>query len=119
MDKDKFDIKVIEIEQKLFELNMQMSLFVSEILQSFRNNLAEVEVTIVLCDAEGGFSKVEALKVFFNEELSSIEVYCRGLDEPLFWEDLDLSSKYILLNEIHHKYKAAKIYQSLSDKGMH
>ncbi len=119
MDKDRFDILMIEFERKQFELNMEMALFVSDILQTFKNNCTEVGCVIAFCNAQGEYSILEAAKIFFNRETCEIEVYARGNDKPFFWDELDFSSKYIIMNEIHHRYKSNKIYTGLSDKGMH
>lgn len=114
MEKDKFDVKKIYIEQKIFEAGMMMSNFVVELLETFPEMKCAIEVQVSYNDYEKGYVAVDAESVFFNAETELINIGLRDIEAPVLWDDLDLSARDIILNEIHHKYKSDLIYKNLT-----
>lgn len=114
MEKDRFDVKAVNIGQKTFELGIMMSGFVLEILGTFTDMRAELNVQIPYNDYEKGYLGVNIASVYIDMETELINLQCENMENPLLWDDLDLSAKEIILNELHHCYKAEILYKNLS-----
>lgn len=117
MEKDRFDHKMIDIEQKSFELGMLMSVFAFEILDTFENGIADVNASINVLNADGAAVMMESERVLLNRETGEITIECTGNENLLLWDDLDLSAKNTIINELHFRYKADRIFSGLSDDG--
>jgi len=117
MDKDRFDHKMIDIEQKSFELGMLMSVFAFEILETFENGIAEVSAYISFINEEGAAVQLETEHISLDRETGVISVGCFDREEGLLWDDLDLSAKNLIINELHFRYKADRLFNGLSDEG--
>ncbi len=117
MEKDRFDHKMIDIEQKTFELGMLMSVFAFEILETFEGNTAEVNAAINYTDYEGSALRLETESVVLNRDTGEISVNCIEIKDPVMWDDLDVSAKIIIINELHYRYKAEKLYNRFTDDG--
>lgn len=117
MEKDRFDHKMIDIEQKTFELGMLMSVFAFEILETFDGNFAEINTEINYTDMEGSSLRLETESVVLNRDTGEISVNCTGVEKSLIWDDLDLTAKIIIINELHYRYKSEKLYKGFSDDG--
>lgn len=117
MERDKFDSKVIEIESKSFEINMLMTGFVLEILGSFSGMRSEVQAELPFYDPDGGYFSLNTKTVFYNTGDGMITVEANELQTPVIWDDLNITAKEILINELLHKYRSVKILQNLSGKG--
>ncbi|HPJ34773.1 MAG TPA: hypothetical protein PK358_08060 [Spirochaetota bacterium] len=117
MDKDKFDLKMIDIEQKFFELGMLMSVFAFEILEQFDNGTAVISVLLDIVTNEGESVEIETEQVSLDRETGEIKIKCANLDDNLVWEDLDLSAKNAVINELHFRYKSDRLYDGLSGDG--
>jgi len=116
MEKDKFDIKIIDIEEKSFQLGMLMSVFVFEILETFENNSADITAFVSYNNPEGGYESVTAERITLDKETGEIALFCAGIERPIFWDEFDLTAKDIIINELHHLYKSEKIFTDLSGK---
>jgi len=115
MEKDKFDFKMIDIEQKAFELSMLMSLFAAEIIETFNGS-----VDIDFCIGhyiDNNYVSLNIERVLYNDD--SIALISPALDSPILWDDLSISAKDIVINELHHKYKSKKLYEQISDNEKH
>lgn len=117
MEKDRFDHKMIDIEQKSFELGMLMSVFAFEILETFSSKSAEINATINMVTAEGNTLQLETESITLNRETGEITIDCIDGENHLMWDDLDLSAKNIIVNELHFRYKADRLFSGLSDDG--
>ncbi len=117
MEKDRFDHKMIDIEQKSFELGMLMSVFAFEILETFENGSAEVNALINFVNAEGTAARLETERIVLNRDTGEITIECMDTESRLLWDDLDLSSKNTIINELHFRYKADRLFSGLSDNG--
>jgi len=40
----------------------------------------------------------------------------QGISAPVMWEELNIAAKEIIIAELHHKYKASKLYEDLTVK---
>lgn len=117
MEKDRFDHKMIDIEQKSFELAMLMSVFAFEILETFENATAEINTVINFINGEGFSVQVETEVAVLNRDTGEITIGCMEADNMLSWDDLDISAKNAIINELHFRYKADRLYRGLSDEG--
>lgn len=117
MDKDRFDHKMIDIEQKSFELGMLMSVFAFEILETFENGRADVSAYINIINEDGLVVQLETEEVSLNRDTGVILIKCINREEGLSWDDLDLSAKNTVINELHFRYKSDNIFNGLSDDG--
>jgi len=117
MDKDRFDHKMIDIEQKSFELGMLMSVFAFEILETFQNGSAEVSAFINIINADGAAVQLETEAISLNRDTGVISIGCIDREDGILWDDLDLSAKNIIINELHFRYKADRLFSGLSDEG--
>ncbi len=66
MEKDKFDMKIIDIEQKSFEIAVLMSGFALEILGIFENMSVALDAEIPYYDNENGYITLEIERVYFD-----------------------------------------------------
>ncbi|MFA5519115.1 MAG: hypothetical protein WDA74_07670 [Spirochaetota bacterium] len=114
MGKDRFDVKKIYIEQKIFEAGIMMSGFVVELLETFPEMKCAIEVQVSYNDYEKGYVIADAESVFFDSETRLINIGFRDIEAPVLWDDLDFSARDIILNEIHHRYKSDLIYKNLT-----
>jgi len=114
MEKDRFDVKAVNIGQKTFELGIMMSGFVLEILGTFDNMRADLNAQIPYYDYEKGYLGVNVISVYIDMETELINLQCENMENHLLWDDLDFSAKEIILNELHHIYKAGILYKNLS-----
>ena len=114
MEKDKFDDKIVYLEHKIFEAGIMISGLVLELLETFAEMRSEVEVQVSFNDYEKGCIQVDVESVFFDAETELIRVNCRNMAESVLWDDLDFSSRVILMHEIHHKYKSEVMFRKLS-----
>lgn len=117
MEKDRFDHKMIDIEQKSFELGMLMSVFAFEMLETFSGNSADITATINFVTGEGNPLQLETERIALDRETGDITIYCMGDANRLLWDDLDLSAKNTIINELHFRYKADRLFSGLSDDG--
>jgi hypothetical protein len=116
MEKDKFDLKMIDIEAKSFEVNMQISGFAYEILAEFSDHKIWIEVELPYFDSARGYINVNTRSVYYNKDDGLIYIEAEELQNPASWDDFNIAAKEIIINELHHKYKAEKLFKSLSGK---
>lgn len=116
MEKDKFDNKMIEIENKSFEVNMLMSGFVLEILEGFDEMKCELYGEIPYFDNSKGYMTVIAEYITLDADSGLINITGRGMKTPVMWDELNVAAKEIIISELHHKYKAAKLYNNITVK---
>lgn len=114
MEKDRFDVKAVNIGHKTFEIGLMMSGFVIEILGTFAEMKADINVQIPYNDYEKGYVGINVITVYIDVETELINLQCDNMDNPLLWDELDFSAKEIILNELHHSYKSAILYKNLS-----
>ena len=114
MEKDKFDDKIVYLEHKIFEAGIMISGLVLELLETFAEMKSEVEVQVPFNDYEKGCIQVDVESVFFDAETELIRVNFRNMSEPVSWDDLDFSSRVIIMHEIHHKYNSEVMFKKLS-----
>lgn len=120
MEKDRFDHKMIDIEQKSFELGMLMSVFAFEILETFADKSVEINAAFNFVDADGASIQLETERISLNGETGEIKIDCIDEKSSLMWDDLDLSAKNTIINELHFRYKADRLFSGLSDdSGIH
>jgi len=116
MEKDKFDKKMIEIERKSFEVNMLMSGFILEILECFNDLKCEVYCELPYFDSVSGYKTLIAESVSLDLENGIILLQAEGLKTSVMWDELNIAAKEIIIAELHHKYKASKLYKNLTLK---
>lgn len=117
MEKDKFDIKLIEIESKSFEITMLMSGFVLEILGNFHEMKSDIQAELPFYDPDRGYRSINSKSIFYNPENGLLALETDELQTPVIWDDLNVAAKEILINELLCKYKSLKIFKSLSGTG--
>jgi len=113
MEKDKFDKKMIEIESKSFEVSMLMSGFVFEILENFEEMKSEIYCEIPYFDPSAGYKTITAESIFLDIENGIVLIAASGIQTPVMWDELNIAAKEIIIAELHHKHKAAKLYDNL------
>lgn len=116
MEKDKFDKKMIDIESKSFEVNMLMSGFVLEIIAGFDQMKSEIYAELPYFDPNSGYKTVIAESVYLDVESGVILITASGMKNPVMWDELNVAAKEIIIAELHHKYKASKLYENLTLK---
>ena len=84
-----------------------MSGFVIEILGTFAEMKADINVQIPYNDYEKGYVGINVITVYIDIETELINLQCENMDNPIQWDELDFSAKEIILNELHHSYKSA------------
>jgi len=113
MEKDSFDKKMIEIESKSFEVNMLMSGFVFEILESFNEMKCELYTELPYFDPSAGYKTIFTESMSVDIESGIILINAKGIKNPVMWDELNIAAKEIIISELHHKYKASKVYDNL------
>jgi hypothetical protein len=116
MEKDKFDNKMVEIESKSFEISMLMSGFVFEILKNFEEFKSELYCELPYYDLASGYKTVVAEFIYLDEESGVLLITADGIKTPVMWDELNIAAKEIVIAELHHKYKAVKLYNNLTIK---
>ena len=116
MDKDKFDNKMIDIESKSFEVNMLMSGFVFEILESFNETKSEIYCELPYYDPGAGYKTIIAESISIDIENGIVLLEAQGMNTSVMWDELNMAAKEIIIAELHHKYKASKLYNDLNTK---
>jgi hypothetical protein len=116
MEKDKFDLKMIDIESRSFEVNMLMSAFIAEILENFEQMESELYAEIPYYDPVSGYRTVIAESVFIEPDNGMILLTASGMKNPVMWDELNIAAKEIIIAELHHRYKSVKLYESLTVK---
>lgn len=116
MEKDKFDNKLIEIESKSFEVNMLMSEFVLEILETSDNMKSEIYCELPYYDSDKGYRTLIADAVFLDMDTRQILVTEVMLNGAVMWDDLNIAAKEIIITELHLKYKSSGLYNSFNVK---
>jgi hypothetical protein len=114
MEKDKFDDKIVYLEHKVFEAGIMISGIVIELLETFPEMRIEIEVQLPFNDYEKGYITIDVEAVFFDTETELITINCRNMKEAVLWDDLDFSSRMIIMHEIHHKYKSEVMFKKFS-----
>lgn len=116
MDKDKFDKKMIDIESKSFEVSILMSGFVFEILEDFDEMKCEIFCELPYFDPTEGYKAITAEFISLDVENGTLFITAQGMKTPVMWDELNIAAKEIIIAELHHKYKAAKLYDNLTFK---
>lgn len=116
MEKDKFDNKMVEIESKSFEISMLMSGFVFEILENFDDFKSELYCELPYYDPGTGYKTVVAELIYLEPETGVLLITAEGVKTPVMWDELNIAAKEIVIAELHHKYKASKLYNNLTIK---
>jgi len=116
MEKDKFDKKMVDIESKSFEVSMLMSGFVFEILENFEDLKSEIYCELPYYDPASGYKTVVAEYIYLDAESGVVLIDAEGIKTPVMWDELNIAAKEIIIAELHHKYKASKLYDNLTIK---
>ena len=116
MEKDKFDNKMVDIESKSFEVSMLMSGFVLEILEGFNGMKSEIFCELPYCDPGSGYKTIITESISLDIETGIVLIETVGVQTPVMWDELNIAAKEIIIAELHHKYKAAKLYENLTLK---
>lgn len=114
MEKDKFDEKMIEIESRSYEISMLMSGFVFEILECFDGMKSEIYCEIPYDDLSSGYRTVTVESVSIDIENGVVMVEAEGIKPAIIWDELNIAAREIIIAELHHKYKASKLYENLN-----
>lgn len=116
MEKDKFDKKMIDIENKSFEVSMLMSGFVFEILETFAEKKGEIYCELPYFDHTTGYKTIIAESISLDMETGVVLIATEGGKTPVMWDELNIAAKEIIIAELHHKYKSTKLYDNLTAK---
>jgi len=116
MGKDKFDQKMIDIESKSFEVNMLMSGFVCEMLENLVDMKSEIYCELPYFDPNIGYKTIIAESITLDLENGIVHITAQGMNTPVMWDELNIAAKEIIITELHHKYKATKLYENLTVK---
>jgi len=116
MEKDKFDNKMIDIESKSFEVNMMMSGFVFEILETFDERKSDIYCEIPYFDLNYGYKTIITESIFIDIENGIVLISAEEIKTPVMWDELNIAAKEIIIAELHHKYKSSKLYNNLTVK---
>ncbi len=114
MGQDKFDEMIVEIERKTFEINMSIANFASKILRTFPEWKAQVDVKIVSEDFDWENNELFVKSVWLDGEDELIYLDSEKDHDPIIWDDLSLSTRDMLMNEIYGRYKSNLLYADLS-----
>jgi len=121
MEKDKFDDMIVEIENKTFEINMMISAFAAEMLAYFEDLKIDVNAEIVY-DYDGTDpQRIFVETVYYNPEDELIYIKPENDEKVICWDDLDLSTRDLLINEMHCRYKSDLLFRKMnsSDSDIH
>ncbi len=116
MEKDKFDNKMVDIESKSFEVSMLMSGFVFEILETFEDLKSELYCELPYYDPASGYKTILAEFIYLEADTGVLLITAQDVKTPVMWDELNIAAKEIVIAELHHKYKALKIYNNLTTK---
>ena len=114
MEKDRFDKKMIEIENKSFEINMLMAGFVFEILENFNEMKSPICCELPYYDPASGYKMIVTGSISLDIEKGVILLTAAGIKDPVMWDELNIAAKEIIIAELHHVYNASKLYENLT-----
>ncbi|MBN1531892.1 MAG: hypothetical protein JXA20_04455 [Spirochaetes bacterium] len=100
---------IVEIDTRLFDVQMLLSRFVVELLETAPGNLMNVDVRLpVVGEAGVDLLPVSQVQLHTGEGTT---ILIRGKStEFCTWDDLDVASQYVLANSLHQAYVAGKLY---------
>ncbi len=111
-EKDRFDEYSIEIGRRIFELQIMISRYTSELLKQFPEENASFEVELSL-QIDGVYEVKNIISIFYDDSVDSIMIAADDGYESDFG-DLDVCSQQILADCLLMKHRSDKIFRDLS-----
>lgn len=114
MDTDQLNRRIIEIQEKLFDAEMMISRVAIDLLNYCGGNIT-LNVEIPYFNAASGYRTFTAETFFFDDDLNRLAVSeSSGLIAA--WDEIDIQSKELIVNEAYMKLASDRIFNKLSLK---
>lgn len=114
MDIDQLNRRIIEIQEKLFDSEMLITRMAIELLNSCGGKI-DLNVEIPYFNIASGYRSFITETFFFDEELNRLAV-AEGSGIAAAWDEIDVQSKELIVNEAYMKLTSDRIYNKLSAK---
>jgi len=114
MGVDYFNKRVTEVQEKLFDAEILLTGCVYDLLKTFDGCKADLYAEVPFFTGSG-YETFHVENLYLENEKNSIGI-TGSSGRNAMWDELDLVSKEILMNELFQKYSAGIIYSGLSEK---
>jgi hypothetical protein len=108
-ERDRFDDMIVEIDTRLFDVQMLLSRFVVELLEAVSGNLLTVDLRLPVA-GDAGVVLHQVSQVQLHSGGGAAILITVGISDLLTWEELDVASQYVLANSLHRAYVSGKLY---------
>lgn len=112
--KDRFDEMMINIGSYMFDLQMMLARFVSEILEEFEGNIYDIDLTVPFQEGNE-YINLHVERIIFDTD-DVIKVFVSMREEFIEWDNLNITVQDLIANYLHMRYKAENLYRNLSEK---
>jgi len=107
-----FDEKIVDMDNSIFQLQIKLGGLAYDLIHLFSSELSISIKFPFIKNSE--YEIIQTEKIIYNEEIEKIEIFIKGQKNPIFWDNLDLNSMEIMINELylifrnHHELKKLK-----------
>ncbi len=114
MDFDGLNRRIIEIQEKLFDAEMQVTRVALELLNSCGGKIS-LNIEIPYLTAAAGYRTFASEEFFFDVDNNQL-VLSESSGIIAAWDQIDIQSKELIVNEVYAKLTSDRIYSRLSAK---
>ncbi len=102
-ERDRFDDMIVEIDTRLFEIQIMLSHFAMELLEESPDCTIEGDFSLPL-QGDSGIDVFRVVKVAIEKNEDAALIISGGSGEKMTWNDLDVAAQYLLANSLHRIY---------------
>ena len=116
IERDKFDEMIVDIDSRLFDVQVLISRFVVEMMEEWPEHRVDIEITIPVISGDAVVLHRVVNAVLGTDGGSSL-VFMETDGQKLTWEEMDVASQYIIANRLHGVYVTKKIGDRFRSSG--
>ena len=113
--KTKFDNMMVIIGEQLYNLQLMLGDFSSQIIEEFKGKSLEVELKLPF-NVDNDLFVFHCNRIYFDPDDDLIKISVIEKEEDLALGELDLASQEIIANFLLFTYSSNLIYERLSSK---
>ena len=114
MDIDRFNRGIIEIQEKLFDAEMQVTRLAIDLLGSCGGRIS-LNIEIPYLSISTGYRTFIVETFFFDEDLNRLAV-AENSGLVAAWDEIDIQSKELIVNETYMLLTSDRIFNRLAEK---
>lgn len=114
MDMDQLNRRIVEVQEKLFDAEMLVTRVAIDLLNTCGGKIS-LNIEIPFFSMTSGYRTFMTETFFFDGDMNRLAL-AESSGIVAAWDEIDIQSKELIVNEVYMKLNSDRIYNKLSAK---